>query len=102
MSSSPDSSVPPPGSSLGRAAFLGLASGMVLGGVWLLILGLRGLFGSQDCTRLSPNECALLLETVTHVGRVQTLCGGALIALALALAVLLRPYLSPKPSQPAP
>jgi hypothetical protein len=74
---------------------------MVLGGVWLLVLGLRGLFVPQDCVRLSQNECALLLEAATHVGRVQTLCGGALIALALALAVLLRPYLSPKPSQPA-
>ena len=102
MSSSPDSSAPPPGSSLGRAAFLGLASGMVIGGVWLLFLGLRGLFVPQDCAHLSPNECALLIETAAHVGRVQTLCGGALVALALALYVLLRPYLSPKSSQPAP
>ena len=102
MSASPDSSTPPPGSSLGRAAFLGLASGMVLGGGWLLFLGLRALFTPQDCERLSKNECDLLIETATHIGRVQTLCGGALVALALSLYVLLRPYLSPKPAQPKP
>jgi hypothetical protein len=102
MSSSPDSSSPPSQSSLGRAAFLGLASGLVIGGVWLLFLGLRSLFVPQNCDRLSKNECDLLVETATHVGRVQTLCGGALIALALSLYVLLRPYLSPKPSQPKP
>jgi hypothetical protein len=102
MSPSLDSSPPPPRSSLGRAAFFGLASGLVLGGAWLLVLGLRGLFTPQDCERLSKNECDLLIETVTHIGRVQTLCGGALIALALSLYVLLRPYLSPKPSQPKP
>ncbi len=101
MGSSPDSSASPSSASLGRAAFFGLASGMVIGGVWLLFLGLRSLFTPQNCERVSQNECTLLLEAATHVGRVQTLCGGALIALALALAVLLRPYLSPKPSQPA-
>jgi hypothetical protein len=99
VSSSPDSSTPS-SHSLGRAAFLGLASGMVIGGVWLLFLGLRSLFTPQNCERLSKNECDLLVETASHVGRVQTLCGGALIALALSLYVLLRPYLSPKPSQP--
>jgi hypothetical protein len=95
MSATPDSSNPPPRSSLGRAAFFGLASGMVAGGVWLLFLGVRGLFTSLDCSRLSRNECDMALETATHVGRVQTLCGGALVALALSLYVLLRPYLSP-------
>jgi hypothetical protein len=102
MGPSLDRSTQPPRSSLGRAAFLGLASGLVIGGGWLLFLGLRGLFLPQSCERLSKNECELLLETVTHIGRVQTLCGGALIALALSLYVLLRPYLFPKPSQPKP
>jgi hypothetical protein len=102
MSLAPDSSTPPAQSSVGRAAFFGLASGMVIGGAWLLFLGLRGLFVSPDCTQLTKNECDLLLEAASHIGRVQTLCGGALIALALSLYVLLRPYLSPKPSQPKP
>jgi hypothetical protein len=102
MSASPDSSPPPSHSSLGRAAFVGLASGLVIGGAWLLFLGLRSLFTPQDCERLSKNECDLLIEAATHIGRVQTLSGGALIALALSLYVLLRPYLSPTPSQPKP
>lgn len=102
MSLSPDSSTPPAQSSLGRAAFLGLASGLVIGGAWLLFLGLRGLFVPPSCAQLSKNECDLLLESASHIGRVQTLCGGALIALALSLYVLLRPYLFARPSQPKP
>ncbi|WP_224366000.1 hypothetical protein [Hyalangium versicolor] len=100
MSPAPDSSGQPTPSSLGRAAFLGLASGMVFGGLWLLVLGLRGIFLPFDCTGLSKNECDLRVEALSHVGRVQTLCGGALIALALALYVLLRPYLNRPPAQP--
>lgn len=102
MSAPPDSSnAPPRSSSLGRAAFLGLASGLVIGGAALLFLGLRSLFTPQNCERLSKNECELLVEAATHIGRVQTLCGGALIALALSLYVLLRPYLSPQPDKGA-
>jgi hypothetical protein len=100
MSSAPDSPGQPPRSSLGRAAFVGLATGMVVGGFWLLALGLRGLYSPLDCLGLSKNECDLRTEAMIHVGRVQTLCGGALIALALALYVLLRPYLQPKAAQP--
>ncbi len=96
MSTPPGSAPPTPGASLGRAAFVGLATGMVLGGFWLLVLGLRGLFSRLDCLGMSKNECDLLTEAASHVGRVQTLCGGSLIALALALTVVLRPYLSPK------
>jgi hypothetical protein len=102
MSLSPDSSTPPAQSSLGRAAFFGLASGMLIGGVWLLFLGLRGVFVPPNCAQLSKNECDMLLEAASHIGRVQTLCGGALVALAPSLYVLLRPYLFPKPSQPKP
>lgn len=96
MSETPTSSPSSSASSVGRAAFIGLATGMVLGGVWLLVLGLRGLFGKVDCGLLSPNECELMTSAHAHIGKVQTLCGGALIALALALYVLLRPYLSPR------
>lgn len=99
MSSAPDSSGQPSRSSLGRAAFFGLAVGMVVGGLWLLFLGLRGLYLPFDCLGLTKNECDLRTEAMGHIGRVQTLCGGALIALALSLYVLLRPYLTPKPPQ---
>ena len=95
MSSSPTRS------SIGRAAFFGLAMGMVLGGFWLLALGLRGLFVPLDCAGLTKNECDLSSEAMLHVGRVQTICGGALIALALSLYVVLRPYLiSQQPAAP--
>ncbi len=102
MSSPPDSPAKPPQSSVGRAAFFGLATGMVLGGLWLLVLGLRGLYFPPSCVELSKNECDLLTEAAIHIGRVQTLSGGALLALAPSLYVLLRPYLGPRPSQPTP
>ncbi|ADO69978.1 hypothetical protein [Stigmatella aurantiaca] len=92
----------PPLPSLVRAALLGLCGGMFSGGVLLLFYGLSGLFGKQDCTRLSELECELLVDAATHVGRVQTICGGALIALGLCLIVLARPYLSPPPPPSAP
>ncbi|MDC0713944.1 hypothetical protein POL68_36095 [Stigmatella sp. ncwal1] len=88
--------------SLARAAFLGLCGGLFSGGVLLLFYGLRGLFGDPDCTGRSKLECEDLVDTVLHVGRVQTLCGGALIALGLCLLVLARPYLSPPPPPSAP
>lgn len=96
MSDTPPSSPSTSASSVGRAAFVGLATGLVLGGAWLLVLGLRGLFGKTDCSALTPNECELITQANAHVGKVQTLCGGALIALAFALYVLLRPYLTPR------
>ena len=98
MSPTPDSS--PSAASLGRAAFVGLATGLVVGGILLLVLGLRGLYAPLDCLGLSKNECDLRTEAISHIGIVQTLCGGALIALALSLYVLLRPYVTPKPPAP--
>jgi hypothetical protein len=100
MSPASDSPGPSPRPSLGRAAFFGLATGMVVGGMMLLFLGLRGLYAPPDCLRLTKNECDMITQAASHIGRVQTLCGGALIALALSLAVLLRPYLSPRPAEP--
>lgn len=99
MASAPDS-LGPSRSSLGRAAFFGLAAGMIIGGIGLLILGLRGLYSPPSCLGLSKNECDLVTDAALHIGRVQTLCGGALIGLALSLFVLLRPYLSPRPAKP--
>jgi hypothetical protein len=75
---------------------------MVIGGAYLLYLGLRGLYGLPDCSRMTRAECDLLTEAALHVGRVQALCGGALIALALSLYVLARPYLGPRSAEPKP
>ncbi|HZI09736.1 MAG TPA: hypothetical protein VE153_05035 [Myxococcus sp.] len=78
-----------------RAAVLGLCGGMLLGGVYMLVAGLRARFSGLDCAGLSAPECELLRETARDVSRFQTLAGGALIALAAALVVLVRPRTPP-------
>ncbi len=98
---------PTPGSpaqaSFGRAAVVGLCGGMFVGGVALLVLGLRGMFGQPNCIGLADQECQLIIEAFHHVGRVQTLCGGALVALAASVIVLARPrFFAPPPAPPQP
>ena len=95
----------PAQASFGRAAVVGLCGGMFIGGVGLLVLGLRGMFGQPNCIGLGEQECELIIEAFLHVGRVQTLCGGALIALAASVFILARPrFFAPpaSPSQPPP
>ena len=86
---------PTPGSPaqthFGRAAVAGLCGGMFIGGVGLLVLGLRGMFGQPNCIGLVEQECELIVQAFQHVGRVQTICGGALMALAASILVLARP-----------
>ncbi|WP_375743347.1 hypothetical protein NR800_34600 [Corallococcus interemptor] len=79
------------GASVLRAAALGGVAGLMLGGVGLLGLGVRAFFVPADCAHLSPQECQLLHETDRDLGRVQTLSGGALVALGAALFALTRP-----------
>ena len=86
----PEAAPPPPRSRPVRAAGLGLCAGLLLGGLMLLVLGARGLLFPPDCARLQKLECDFLTETALEIGRVQLLCGGALVALALAVFVLLR------------
>lgn len=101
MSSDAPAPQQPPRSRPLAAAGLGLCGGLLLGGGLLLFLGLKGLLVVPDCSHLRKAECDLLLETAQQVGRVQLLCGGALVALALAVTVLLRPVLRPEePGQP--
>lgn len=85
-------------SSVGRSAALGLCGGLFLGGLGLLVVGLRGTFGTLDCAGLTGAECDLVRQATREMGRVQALAGGALIALSAALFVLLRP----RPPQPPP
>ncbi|XXF79455.1 hypothetical protein P2318_06800 [Myxococcaceae bacterium GXIMD 01537] len=80
-----------------RSAGLGLCGGLFIGGLMLLFLGSRGLLAPPDCSRLSKLECELALKTALEVGRVQLVCGGALVALALSVLVLLRPVLRGNP-----
>jgi hypothetical protein len=77
-------------SGIGRAALLGLCAGMLLGGIFLVVQGLRSRILPTDCGHLSELECSYLRETTLEVGRVQTVAGAALVALAAAVVVLLR------------
>lgn len=86
----PSAPPPPPKPSLPRAAALGLAGGLLLGGLGLFAAGLRGLFGTLECTGLSGPECELLQQATHELGRFQSLAGGALVALGSALFVLVR------------
>jgi hypothetical protein len=84
-----------------RAAGLGLCAGLFIGGLLLVFLGMRGWLVPPDCEGLFKPECELLQDTALHISRVQLLCGGALVALGLAIGVLLRPAFAPqKPEDP--
>ncbi|QSQ19798.1 hypothetical protein JY651_31505 [Pyxidicoccus parkwayensis] len=97
MPSSPEPS-PSQRPSVGRSAALGLCVGLLLGGLGLLLAGLRALFLAVDCSGLGGPECELLQQATREIGRMQTLAGGALIALGASLFVLLRPR-PPKPPE---
>ncbi|MFB1482812.1 hypothetical protein [Corallococcus sp. RDP092CA] len=79
------------GASVLRAAALGLVAGLLLGGLGLLVLGVKPLLAPSDCAGLSGQECQLIREAERDLGRIQTLCGGALVALGAALFALTRP-----------
>ncbi|MFP2899658.1 hypothetical protein [Corallococcus sp. 4LFB] len=90
----------PRGASVLRAAALGGVAGLLLGGLGLLGLGVKAVFVPADCTGLSAQECQLTRETDRDLGRVQTLSGGALVALGAALFALTRPR-PPEPDDPS-
>jgi hypothetical protein len=100
MSSDAPAPEQPPRSRPLAAAGLGLCAGLLLGGLMLLFFGLRGLLVLPDCSHVRKAECDLLTEAAQQVGRTQLLCGGALVALSLAVAVLLRP--APRSEEPGP
>ena len=73
---------------LTRAALLGLCGGILLGGLFLLVQGLRTRLAPPDCVDLSEVECGFLQQTAVEVGRMQTVSGAALLALGIAVVVL--------------
>jgi cytochrome c biogenesis protein ResB len=79
------------GKRLLRAGLLGLCAGMLLGGCFLLLQGVRARHMAPDCQGYTEHECALVREASSEVGRVQMLSGGCLVALSAALGLLLRP-----------
>jgi hypothetical protein len=74
-----------------RAGLLGLCAGMLLGGFFLLLSGIRAGHMDPDCQGYTEQECALVREAASEVGRVQTISGGCLVALSAALGLVLRP-----------
>jgi hypothetical protein len=73
-----------------RAALLGLSGGLLLGGLFLLVQGLRMRLSPPNCGGLSEVECGFMRDTTVEVGRMQTVAGAALLALGIAVVVLLR------------
>jgi hypothetical protein len=74
-----------------RAGLLGLCAGMLVGGFFLLIQGVRARHMAPDCPGYTELECALVREAASEVGRVQMISGGCLVALSAALGLVLRP-----------
>ncbi|HEY0095570.1 MAG TPA: hypothetical protein VGB96_14660, partial [Archangium sp.] len=72
--------------------------GMVLGGLFLLVQGLRTRLAPLDCVDISELECGILQQTAVEVGRMQTVSGAALLALGLAVGVLMRSRARPTPT----
>ncbi|MGZ3459130.1 MAG: hypothetical protein ACXU86_11580 [Archangium sp.] len=71
-----------------RAALLGLCGGMLLGGLFLLGVGLKARLSPADCTGLSEMECSFMRDAALEMGRLQGVMGAALLALGAAVVVL--------------
>lgn len=90
-----------------RAALLGLSGGLLLGGLFLLVLGLKVRISPPDCASLSVLDCGIEREIATDMGRLQSVSGAALLALGVAIIMLLRSRPPPSaasgpPSTPPP
>jgi hypothetical protein len=75
---------------LARAASLGGAGGLVIGGAVLFYVGFMRTIGVIDCAGLTAEECAFEHTAYKSIGQLQTVAGIALFLLGLALYVLWR------------
>ncbi len=75
---------------LTRAALVGLCGGILLGGLFLLGVGLKTRLSPADCTGLSEVECGFKRDADLELGRMQLTMGCGLLALGAAVVVLLR------------
>jgi hypothetical protein len=73
-----------------RAAAIGLAGGLFLGGFYLLWLASRVIFGGVECLEQGAQQCSLEREIALHLARRQALTGGALVLFAVAIAIWIR------------
>lgn len=71
-----------------RSAAWALIAALGLGGLYLLAVGLFGIFGTIDCSALSTNECALALELGQTMGHKQAIFGLSLLVFAGAATYL--------------
>lgn len=76
--------------SVARAALLGLCGGMLLGGLFLMGVGLKTRLTPTDCTDLSEMDCGISREADQDMGRMQLVSGAALLSLAAAVVVMVR------------
>ena len=81
---------PPSLQRLARAAALGLLGACAIGGLVLLTKGAMAILSPLDCGTRPSSDCALEQQLGLHWGRRQTLVGGALLLLALAIFAWLR------------
>lgn len=73
-----------------RAVAVGLAGGAFLGGLYLIWVASRVIFGGVTCLDQSPEQCSLEHQIALHLARRQALIGGSLALLALAIAMRIR------------
>jgi len=73
-----------------RAAAIGLAAGLFVGGLYLLAIGGKTIAFGVDCAGASLAQCALERELAMPFARRQVLAGGALALLAVAIAMWIR------------
>jgi hypothetical protein len=83
---------------LTRAALLGLCGGILLGGLFLLGVGIKTSLSPADCTDLSEVECSFRRDADQEMGRMQVIVGCGLLALGAAVVVLLRSKARPASS----
>jgi len=71
------------------AALISLLAGLSAAGLYLLVSAARAIFFPAPCAP-GDSGCALEREIALHLARRQTLAGGALLLLTLALFVRFR------------
>ncbi|AKJ01158.1 hypothetical protein ATI61_114132 [Archangium gephyra] len=94
----PESKAPQGAEGLTRAALLGLCGGILLGGLFLLGVGLKTHLSPADCTGMSEMECGFRRDADQEMGRLQLIMGSGLLALGAAVVVLLRSRARPASS----
>lgn len=71
-------------SRVGRGVLIGVIGGLFLGGVALVVMGARAVFGLPDCSGLTTEQCSLEIDIAVGMGRTQMIFGSALALLGLA------------------